>query len=186
MPRAAVYERKLEAFGTITVTPVDPAEDIDLIHDWVSQERARFWGMADTGREGVLEIYEFLDSLPTHHAFLLHRDGVPVGLFQSYQPEHDPISEYYEVQPGDVGLHLLIGTPATPPEPGFTDAILRTFIAFLFEDPHAQRILAEPDARNAQAIARLERTGFTLGPEVTLPEKPARLTFLPRATFETE
>lgn len=182
MARTAVYEQKVEGFGTITVVPVEPAEDIDLIHSWVSQERARFWGMLETGREGVLEIYEFLDSLSTHHAFLIHRDGVPVGLFQSYEPEHDPISEYYEVQPGDVGLHLLIGPPAAPAEPGFTHAILSTFVAYLFEDPAAKRIVAEPDARNAKAIARLQRAGFTLGPEITLPEKPARLTFLTRSS----
>ncbi|MFI9366913.1 hypothetical protein ACIG5E_38640 [Kitasatospora sp. NPDC053057] len=43
--------------------------------------------------------------------------------------------------------------------------------------------MAEPDARNDRAIARLLRTGFTPGPEIRLPEKQARLVFLDRQVF---
>jgi hypothetical protein len=42
-------------------------------------------------------------------------------------------------------------------------------------------VVAEPDARNDRAIARFVRTGFELGPQVRLPDKPARMVFLERA-----
>ena len=40
----------------ITLAPVDPAADADLIHEWVSQERAEFWGMRGKSREAALVV----------------------------------------------------------------------------------------------------------------------------------
>ncbi|GAA2404290.1 GNAT family N-acetyltransferase [Streptomyces glaucosporus] len=180
-PREAVYETRVEGFGMFRIVPVDPTRDIDLLYGWVTQERARFWGMRDHTREQVLEIYEYLDSLTTHHAYLIHLDDRPVALFQTYEPEADPVGEYYDVRPGDFGFHLMIGPVDGAPEPGFTDALVRTFLTHvLAEDPSRRRIVAEPDARNEKALARLLRTGFVLGPEVELPHKRARMAFLDR------
>ncbi|WP_405921873.1 GNAT family N-acetyltransferase [Streptomyces sp. NBC_00122] len=186
--RQPVYTRLVEDFGTVTITPVDPAADSALIHSWVTQERARFWGMGEASRELVQEIYEDVDRRTTHHAFMIARDGEQVALFQTYDCAEDRVSECYEVQPGDVGVHLLIGPSGGVAQHGFTAGLMTAFIAYLFSDGGARRLVAEPDARNAKAVALLERTGFTLGPEVELPEidlpevylpaKPARLAFL--------
>ncbi|KUJ68116.1 siderophore biosynthesis protein [Streptomyces albus subsp. albus] len=181
--RAAVHEQTVPGFGTVRVLPVDPVADLDLIHGWVTQDRARFWGMRDHSREQVQEIYAYLDSLGTHHAYLVHRDDQPVVLFQTYEPSADPVGEYYEVLPGDIGVHLLVGFAADT-EPGFTAAVLAVLLRFVLADPACRRVVAEPDARNAKAIERLVRTGFVLGPEIDLPEKRARLTFLDRSTAE--
>ncbi len=175
------YQRQVPGFGTVTFRPVDPDADAEVIHGWTSQERARFWGMRDADRDRVAEIYRYVDSLPTHHAWLTLRDGQPVALFQTYQPEHDPVGECYPVRPGDHGGHLLIGTPVRP-EPGFTGTLLAEFIAFVFTDPTRLRLVMEPDARNDKAIARLKRAGFVEGPLIDLPHKRARLMFLDRAS----
>ncbi|WP_229688413.1 GNAT family N-acetyltransferase [Micromonospora yangpuensis] len=170
-------------FGQVTIRPVDPVADVELIHSWVGQERARFWGMRGLDRERVGEIYAYLDSLDTHHAYLLRLDGVPVALFQTYQPEHDPVGECYDVRPGDFGIHLMIGPP--PPDgvqPGFTGTLLRVFLDFVLSTPGRTRLLAEPDARNDRAIARLVGAGFVPGPQIDLPEKRAQLLFLDPAT----
>ncbi|MFC7549140.1 GNAT family N-acetyltransferase [Plantactinospora sp. GCM10030261] len=175
------YERDLAGFGRITVRPVDPHADLDLLHGWVSQARARFWGMRTAGRDRVREIYEYLDGLDTHHAYLMHRDGTPVALFQTYEPAADPVGDCYDVLPGDIGVHLMIGPPpAGGPEPGFTGTLLSAFLDFVLRDPERRRVVAEPDARNDKAIARLTRAGFVPGPRVQLPEKPAQLMFLDR------
>ncbi|MCC5579464.1 acetyltransferase [Microtetraspora sp. AC03309] len=181
--RAAVHEQVIDGFGTVRIIPLDPPVDIDVIYEWVTQERARFWGMLDADRERVLEVYGFLDTLTTHHAYLVHRDDRPVALFQTYEPEFDPVGECYEVQPGDFGIHLMIGPVAGGPEPGFTGTLLSVFLGHVLAEPGRKRIVAEPDARNDKAIARLLRTGFVLGPEIDLPEKRARLVFLDRADF---
>ncbi|GAA3052229.1 penicillin amidase [Streptomyces olivoverticillatus] len=179
------HEEKIEGFGTVRIRPVDPRTDIDLIHGWVGEERARFWGMREAGRERVQEIYAYLDSLTTHHAYLLHRDDRPVALFQTYEPEADPVGECYDVQPGDFGIHLMIGPAEGAPEPGFTETLLTVFLGWILAaDPNRKRIIAEPNALNEKATARLLRTGFERGPEVELPEKRAQLVFLSRDVFE--
>ncbi|MFD8981765.1 GNAT family N-acetyltransferase [Streptomyces sp. NPDC059564] len=187
--RTPVHTLLVEGFGTVTITPVDPAADAARIHGWVSEERARFWGMNGASVELVQEVYEDVDRRTTHHAFMVALDGEPVALFQTYDCAEDRVGECYEVLPGDVGVHLLIGpVEGGAARPGFTGGLMTAFLSYLFSDGSVRRLVAEPDARNAKAIERLVRTGFVLGPEVELPEidlpevylpaKPARLTFL--------
>ncbi|MFJ8693373.1 GNAT family N-acetyltransferase [Streptomyces roseolilacinus] len=186
-PRPAVYEHVVEGFGTVRLVRVDPDRDAPLLHSWVSEDRARFWGMRDAGPEEVREIYAHLDSLTTHHAYLAYRDGVPVALFQTYDPAADRVSECYEVRPGDIGVHLLLA-PAAAPERGFSAHLLEALVGYCLSTH--ERIVAEPDAANGKAVALLARSGFELGPEVVLPEvvlpevhlveKRARLAFLGR------
>ncbi|NYE41402.1 penicillin amidase [Streptomyces fulvorobeus] len=177
--RETVYEQEVEGLGTVRLVAIDPAADLDLIHSWVSEERARFWGMSDSTREEVLEAYTFLDSLTTHHGYLALRGGVPVAIFQTYDPAEDPLGECYEVRPGDFGVHLFVG-PGDSTEPGYTGRLLSVLVSHAFSDPAHRRIVVEPDARNERAVARLVRAGFELGPEIEKPEKRARLAFLAR------
>ncbi|GAA4090554.1 GNAT family N-acetyltransferase [Nonomuraea soli] len=177
---ARVYERLVDGFGAVRIRPVDPAADLDVLHAWVTQERARFWGMLEHARDDVLEIYEHLDGLPTHHAYLVERDGRPVALFQTYEPLHDPVGECYDVRPGDFGIHLMIGPPSGAPEPGYTGVLLSAFLDYVWAQPGRARLVAEPDARNQKAIDRLVRMGFEPAQEIDLGWKRARLLFMPR------
>ncbi|MDK1472105.1 GNAT family N-acetyltransferase [Streptomyces sp. 549] len=178
--RAAVYRNHVEGFGTVSIVPVDPDADAAVIHRWVGQDRARFWGMGEADLDRVREIYSYLDSLTTHHAYLVQRDGTPAALFQTYEPEADPVGECYDVQPGDFGVHLMIGPADGEPQPGYTAVLLGEFVAWVLSEPGRLRIVAEPDARNTKALDRLVRTGFELGPEIDLEGKRARLAFLRR------
>ncbi|MEV6327999.1 GNAT family N-acetyltransferase [Streptomyces sp. NPDC051909] len=171
------YTRTVEGFGTVRVDRIDPEADAPLIHSWVNEERARFWGMNGATVEQVREIYAHLDSLTTHHGFLVRRDGVPVGLFQTYDPEADRVSECYEVRPGDIGVHLFLAPSAAAPEQGFTGALLVALLDFALIG--RSRIVGEPDAANERAVARLVRAGFELGPEVVLPEVDLPEVFIP-------
>ncbi|MFE2537731.1 GNAT family N-acetyltransferase [Streptomyces sp. NPDC059371] len=194
--REAVHEQRIDGFGTVRVLPVDPHADLDVLHGWVTEERAAYWGMTGFTKEQVLETYLHLDSLGTHHAFLTLKDGVPAALFQTYEPEADRVSECYEVRPGDIGVHLLIGPPAPGAggRPGWSSTLLSAFLAYALTGLDRRRAVVEPDARNAKAIARLTRQGFVPAgdivlpeidlPEVRLPEKHARLAFLTREAFE--
>ncbi|WP_405832082.1 GNAT family N-acetyltransferase [Streptomyces sp. NBC_00105] len=177
--RQPVHTQHVEGFGTVVFTPVDPAADSALIHSWVTQERARFWGMGEASRELVQEIYEDVDRRTTHHAFMVSRDGERVALFQTYDCAEDRVSECYEVQPGDVGAHLLIGPAEGAVQHGYTAALMTAFISFVFSDASTRRVVVEPDSRNVKAIALMERTGFTLGPEVELPEIDLPEVYLP-------
>ncbi|MFF0376115.1 GNAT family N-acetyltransferase [Actinoplanes missouriensis] len=177
-----VFSEKLPGLGELIMVRLDPHAHAELIHSWVTKPRNRYWGMGGHTVADVEEIYAFVDGLTTHHAYLLLLDDGPIGIFQTYEPEHDPVGECYQVQPGDFGLHLLLDA-GDRNLPHVTSVVFPALLRHLFTDPAHRRIIAEPDIRNEKMIARLQREGFTLGPEIDLGHKTAQLTFLTRAAF---
>lgn len=167
---------------TLVLDPLVPARDAALLHGWVVEDRARFWMMGDHTVEEVEEVYTWLDEQPTHHAWLVRRDGDPVALFQDYAPTAEEVGDHFDVRPGDLGVHFMLA-PASVAEPGFTASVVTFLVRTVFADPSVQRIVVEPDARNDKAVALVERIGFELGPVVELSTKPARLAFLTRERY---
>ncbi|MGW3724677.1 GNAT family N-acetyltransferase [Streptomyces sp. NPDC000851] len=190
--RTAVHEQAVDGFGTVRILPLDAKGDAEVIHGWVSEERAAFWGMNGLTRDQVADIYAHMDTLDTHHAHLVVRDGAPVALLQTYEPGADRVGEAYEVRPGDIGIHLLLA-PTGPggARPGWTALLVSAITAYVLLTLDRQRIVVDPDVRNDRAIARFVRQGFEAGPRVVLPEidlpdvylpeKQAQLAFLDRA-----
>lgn len=162
----------------LTFRPLRPADDAPLIHDWARMPRGRFWGMADKSVAQIRDIYDFVDSLEAHWAWIAEDEGRPVALLQTYLPEHDPISEVYDVQPGDLGAHAFIA----PGEDALS--VGSQVFAWAFADPAVQRLVGEPDASNRAILVRLEQSGFELGERVRIGDKDARLVHLTRERFE--
>ena len=183
--RPTVYEEELPGLGRFRLVTIEPESDADLLYSWVREERARFWGMLSLSRDEVRDIYQFLDSLDTHHGYLMSVDGNPAGIFQTYEPLQDPVSEAYEARAEDTGMHLLLAPPDRPVR-NFPPTLVAALTRFLLADPAKDRVVAEPDARNAKAIRRFEGCGFELGPKVQLEEKEAQLVFLTRERFESQ
>jgi hypothetical protein len=196
--RETVHEESVAGFGTVRVLPLDAKGDTELVHGWVSEERASFWGMNGLTKDQVADIYVHMDSLDTHHAFLVVKDGLPAALLQTYDPEADRVSECYPVEPGDIGVHLLLA-PATAQggaRPGWTAGLVAAITGYVFRTLGRRRIVVDPDVRNDKAIARFVKQGFVAGPavvlpeadlpEVYLPEKQAQLAFLSRETVFPE
>lgn len=165
----------------ITIRPVDPETDADLIHHWVTQERASFWGMLDKDRDEVLEIYTYIDEQPHLSAHLVSVGGVPVALFQTYDPAVDDIGQYYHREPGDVGVHLFLADH--PARAGRTRDIVDFLMRRLFDDPANLRVVLEPDARNAKSLRLFGLAGAHAGPEVQMPHKRAQFAFLHRQSL---
>ncbi|MEV6992292.1 GNAT family N-acetyltransferase [Streptomyces sp. NPDC093228] len=189
--REAVHEELVEGFGAVRIVPLDPRADLDVVHGWVSEERASFWDMTGLTKEQVGEIYAHMATLDTHHAFLAVKDGEPVALLQTYEPEADRVGACYAVEPGDIGAHLLLAPPgSTGARAGWTSALLTAFTSYILDGLGRRRVVVDPDERNEKAIARFLRQGFVPGPavvlpevdlpDVHLPEKRARLAFLTR------
>jgi hypothetical protein len=162
--------------GRVTVTVLDPDADLDTVHAWVTAPGTEFWGLGDLSRDDLRELYAFVDSLETHHAFLVRVEDTPVALLQTYDPAHDPVGERYAVQPGDVGVHLLVGR-GDARVPGYSGMLIGAMGEFVLGQPGARRIVVEPDVRNERAVARMVRSGFELGPVIELPQKTAQLAF---------
>jgi hypothetical protein len=190
--REPVHEETVDGFGTVRVLPLDAHADAGPVHAWVSEERAAFWGMNGLTPDQVTEIYAHLDTLATHHAFLVVKDGEPVALLQTYEPGADRVGECYEVRPGDIGVHLLLApVPAGGARPGWSAALLGVITSYVLRGLDRERVVVDPDVRNEKAIARFLKQGFEPGPvvvlpeidlpDVHLPEKHAQLAFLERA-----
>ncbi len=162
--------------GHLSLRLVDAARDAELIYSWIREERARFWGMNDFSLEQVRDLYGFLATTPTHHAWLIELNERPLGLFQTYEPHADITGAFYLVEPGDLGIHMLLA-PVRNRVPGMTDAISALIQREIIRQGRTRRIVAEPDASNDLALSRLEATGFTLGPVIDLPHKTGRLAF---------
>ncbi|MFF5307450.1 GNAT family N-acetyltransferase [Streptomyces sp. NPDC013161] len=189
--RRPVHAQHIPGFGTVRVLPLDPVADAPTIHRWVSERRAAFWGMNGLTQAQVTEIYAHMDTLDTHHAHLVTRDDEPVALLQTYDPAADRVGDCYAVEPGDIGIHLLLA-PAGPDgdRPGWSAAVMGVLASYVLLGLDRRRIVVDPDVRNEKAIARFLRQGFVTGPRVVLPEvdipdvfipeKRAQLAFLPR------
>lgn len=183
-----VWRRDFGADGVITVHMLDPEADADVLHRWFTQPRAAFWGMGEHTRDEVRDTYAFVESLPTHHAYLVRWDGEPVVLLQAYHPEHDPVGTAYDVRPGDLGMHFFLGSrgpTARHGSPADPWTVLGPAMrAFLFAGPGTRRIVGEPDAHNEKALRRMAVMGFTAGEVVRFesPQGPkeARVAYLTR------
>lgn len=170
-------ERRVDGLGVLTTAVLDLDADVPTLHAWCTARGTAFWGLGGLTVTELRDTYAVVDALPHHHALLVRVDGAPVGLVQAYEPALDPVGEVYDVQPGDLGAHVLIG--ARPPRTvaGYAPRFVQAMAQVLADGTGATRIVGEPDARNVAMLRVLERVGFVLGPEVDLPTKRARLTW---------
>jgi hypothetical protein len=170
---------------SFTFRCLDAAADAPLIHNWVTRPYASFWGMLNAAVEDVAEEYAKIQSSGHHHALLGINDGVPAFLMEEYLPESSPLNGVYAVEPGDIGMHLLVAPPQGTPRPGFTADVMESVLDRLFQKPGVERVVVEPDARNTKIHVLNTRLGFEPAGEVTLPDKQALLSFCTRESFHS-
>lgn len=178
----SLYSVNYERFGTIEITPLDVERDSTLIHQWVNQPYAFFWGLQQTSLEEVKLEYERLIAPEHYDVFMGYYNGKPAFLLERYNPAKDLIADYYSVQKGDCGIHILVA-PAEHPIPNFTWYVFKAISSFVFDDSTIQRLLVEPDIQNKKMFAICERIGFVLNRIVSLPHKTAQLAFYKRKDF---
>lgn len=168
---------------TFTFRPLDPLEDAELLHGWVTHPKAAFWMMQDARLEDVERAYMEIAADPFHDALLGLCDGEPAFLMERYDPARRELAGLYEPEPGDVGMHFLVA-PTDTPVHGFTRAVITAVMAHLFADPATRRVVVEPDVRNTAVHALNEAVGFVPEREIRKPEKRALLSFCTRERFE--
>ncbi|MFD8571801.1 GNAT family N-acetyltransferase [Streptomyces sp. NPDC059639] len=169
--------------GRLTLRPVDPQHDAELLHRWVTDPKAAFWLMQDAKLEDVEREYMSIAAHPHHDAFLGLHDGEPAFLMERYDPRYVELAGLYEPEPGDIGMHFLTA-PSETPISGFTRAVITAVMEHLLTDPSVERVVVEPDVRNTAVHALNEAVGFVPERELDKPEKKALLSFCTREQFE--
>ncbi|KOX37183.1 MULTISPECIES: GNAT family N-acetyltransferase [unclassified Streptomyces] len=168
---------------SVRFRPLDPVQDAELLHGWVTHPKAAFWMMQDASLEDVVREYTAFAEHPHHEAFVGLVDEVPAILMERYDPAHLELVGLYEPRPGDVGMHFLVA-PTDTPVHGFTRKVITAVMAELFADPATARVVVEPDVDNKAVHALNAAVGFVPEREIQKPEKKALLSFCTRAQFE--
>lgn len=166
----------------LTLRPLDPLADAELLHGWVTHPKASFWMMQDATLPDVEREYMAIATHEHHDAFIGLHKGVPAFLMERYDPRYVELVGLYEPQPGDVGMHFLTA-PSDVRIPGFTRDVITKVMATLFEDPATARVVVEPDVDNKAVHALNEAVGFRPAEVIQKPEKKALLSFCTREQF---
>lgn len=180
--RPILFQKQIPHLGTLALTQLQIPDDIPVVHDWVTREYARYWGMRDRSVAEVEAAYRDIVKTPRSRVFLGLRDGLPAFLLECYSPLEDAVRECYEARLGDRGMHILMG-PAEAPLTGFTWQVFTCVMDFLFSDETAERIVVEPDVRNEKIHRLNRRAGFQYADIVRLPTKTAHLAFCTRDQY---
>ncbi|WP_033322802.1 GNAT family N-acetyltransferase [Streptomyces yerevanensis] len=168
--------------GALSLRPLDPLSDAELLHSWVTHPKAAYWMMQGARLQDVEREYMRIAAHEHHDAFIGLHDGEPAFLMERYDPRYVELVGLYEPEPGDVGMHFLVA-PTDTPVHGFTRAVITAVMESLFDDPRTRRVVVEPDVSNTAVHALNEAVGFVPVREIQKPEKRALLSFCTRAHF---
>ncbi|WP_049924342.1 GNAT family N-acetyltransferase [Halopiger djelfimassiliensis] len=167
--------------------PVSLERDLGRLHAWLGSEHVKpYWQLDEplpAFRETLRE--KLADDHQTLYVGCL--DHVPMSYWERYWAAEDDLAAYYDAEPADQGVHLLIG-PEEYLGHGYATALFRAMFALAFRHPETERVVGEPDARNDAVLAVAERCGCDLRREFEFPEeeKTAQLIVCPRERFERE
>ncbi|MFC4337729.1 GNAT family N-acetyltransferase [Salininema proteolyticum] len=176
-----VFERIDPALGELAVRPVGDG-DADLLARWFRHPKSRFWMAQDATPESVRAEFRAAAADPYIDAYMgLHR-GAPRFLIEVYDPEHSELAGRFEHEVGDIGMHVL-NAPTDTPVHGFTRAVMRFTMDYLFEERGATRVVVEPDVENTPIHKLNSWAGFTADRTVPLTGKEALLSFCTREAY---
>lgn len=162
--------------GEITLEPVVPARDAELVQGWLAHPSASYWQMGGLAVDEVRAYLAAVQAGPHEDAWLGHLDGEPVFLTETYDPAHVLLVGVHDARPGDLGMHLLVAPPTTPRH-GLTDAVMTAVMRFCLSDAApagpggglgATRVVVEPDVGNRKIAAKNAAAGFRVLREVDL------------------
>lgn len=159
---------------SLAFRPVELARDLELVYAWMHQPHViPFWKL-DLPYQAFREHLERALHDPHQTLYLGLLDGVPMSYWECYWAAADMIGRYYPAHPDDQGVHLLIG-PSDYLGKGLALPLLNAVVRGLFAYSETQRVVAEPDSRNAKMIHVFMRCGFEPQGLVDLPDKRAVL-----------
>jgi len=165
---------------SIAFREVELDRDLGRLHTWLNSDHVLpYWTQNDPLPQVRDTIRERADD-DTQTLYIGYLDHTPMSYWESYWAARDRLGEYYDADPADQGIHLLIGPPEYLGE-GYATPLIEAMAEFQFQHAETKRIVTEPDARNERAIRAFESAGFERAGEVDLPDKTGQLMFRDRA-----
>jgi acetyl CoA:N6-hydroxylysine acetyl transferase len=179
------HDRSIEK--TISLRQATLERDLGRLHTWLGSDHVKPYWQLD------LPLPAFHDRLAEKLAdghltpYIGCLDHVPMSYWECYWAAEDSVANYYDADPTDQGVHLLIG-PEEYLGNGYALALMRAVVTMQFRHPETERVVAEPDVRNERVIHVFEQCGFTPRKEFHFDEaeKDALLLVCEREQFEAD
>lgn len=168
---------------TIGFREVDLDRDLGRLHSWLNSEHVLPYWQQDDPLPVVRDTIAERAAKDDQTLYIGYLDHTPMSYWEAYWPSRDRIGEYYDADPADQGIHLLIG-PREYLGEGYAAPLIGAMVAFQFRHAETERIVTEPDVRNDRAIRAFEKSGFESEREIELPEKTGRLMIRRRGHVE--
>ncbi|KTR02096.1 GNAT family N-acetyltransferase, partial [Curtobacterium luteum] len=117
----------------------------------------------------------------------LRRHGAPIAYAETYDPASVLLTDVWDAEPGDVGMHLLVAPPPAPGSSdggrvhGLTSAVMRAVVEHCRDALDARRVVVEPDVRNTAVQRKNAEVGFRALRVVDVDGKRALLSVLDTA-----
>ncbi|MFC5909056.1 GNAT family N-acetyltransferase [Streptacidiphilus monticola] len=163
-------------YGEFRLQPVRLPRDLDLVAEWMNDPvTAVFWELAGPAELTEQHIRRQLAGDGRSVPCLGLLESGPVGYFEVYRADLDPLARHYPARPHDTGVHLLIG-PEDLRGRGLGSVLLHALtLLILRQRPFCRRVVAEPDVRNLPSVRAFTKAGYRYAGELALPEKQAAL-----------
>lgn len=184
IPEGTLYERYIPQVGkNIRVRKLNIEQDSERFHRWQNDPRvAEFWEYPFS-QEKLNEYLRNCLADSYREPLIIEMDNTPFAYIEIYWAFEDRISPYYQSQPFDQGLHLLVGEPDFLGN-GLLPYWLNSVCHFLFlKEPRSELIVGEPRHDNHRLIKWLDSTAWFKAKEFDFPHKRSALLKCERSTF---
>jgi acetyl CoA:N6-hydroxylysine acetyl transferase len=181
------------AATTLRFRVADPEGDAALLHGWMHQPHvAPWWGADRDVAQTVAYIRRQRASghmvpwiVAGHNGEAGGGNGeagggnagdgwTPFGYTELYRAAEDPLADHVPLTAADRGWHVFVGPPAVLGH-GLPRLLGRAVLARLLASPGVERVVCEPDERNARMLAFCRALGYESLGTVDLPDKRAVL-----------
>ncbi|WP_348672926.1 GNAT family N-acetyltransferase [uncultured Abyssibacter sp.] len=185
LPAGLVYERRIHALDqTFRLHRIDPDRDLERFTRWMNDPRvSEFWeqpGPADVQRAYIEKVL----ADPHVDPMIASLDDQPFAYFELYWALEDRLGPYYDAEPYDRGMHLLVGETNCLGHV-HARAWINSVCHFMWlDEARTHRLVGEPRADNAGLLKYLASTpGWRKVREFDFPHKRAALLMCDRQTF---
>ncbi|KKL73811.1 hypothetical protein LCGC14_2071180, partial [marine sediment metagenome] len=136
-----VFCQQFTDIAMLSLRPLNLAQDLALLHQWVTQPHAQFWGMQGFSLKQLQQEYQSL--LARSDIYIGYANNTACFLVELYEPQLDEIGNHYPVKRGDIGMHILIAQSNNKVH-GFTWSVFQLVMNFIFANDKNQRVIVEP------------------------------------------
>ncbi|MDM7890537.1 GNAT family N-acetyltransferase [Curtobacterium caseinilyticum] len=165
--------------GLPSVQPVDPDRDATVVQAWLAHPASAWWSMTEHDVHAVRGYLRSVQEDPAQAGWLLRWDGDPIAYAETYDPRQVLLTDVWDAEAGDVGMHLLVAPPpADGRVHGLTSAVMRAVVEHCRDALGARRVVVEPDVRNTAVQVKNAEVGFRALREVDVDGKRALLSVL--------